>query len=97
MTATPWSRAFRVEPSSNGSPPQRDRAGVEVVDAGERLQQRRLAGTVLAEQGVHLTGAQPQRGTVQRDGTAEALHGALHLENDFLHEIHPPLRRVETH
>ena len=39
---------------------------------------------------------EPQRRTVERDGTAEALDRVLHLENDFLHESPRPSRRVET-
>ena len=39
---------------------ERDRARVDAVDAGQHLDQGRLAGAVLAHQGVHLAGEQPE-------------------------------------
>ena len=49
---------LRVDGRANvtGSPPQPDLARVRLVHAGEHLDQGRLAGAVLADQGVHLAG-----------------------------------------
>ena len=61
---------------------QQDLAVIGLVDAGQDLHQRRLAGAVLAHQGVHLAGAQFQPGVVQRahtrKGLAHACHGDEH-------------------
>src|SRR5688572_1468908 len=38
----------------------RDLAAVDAIHAGECLDQRRLPGTVLAHEGVHFTGEQPE-------------------------------------
>ena len=45
---------------------QADGAGVGLVDAGDDLDQRRLAGAVLAEQRMHLAGADVEADPVQR-------------------------------
>ncbi len=50
---------------------EEDLAGVDAVDAGQRLDQRRLAGAVLAEQGVHLAGEQPERDVVEGEDARE--------------------------
>ena len=55
-----------------------DGAGVLLVDAGEDLHQRRLAGTVLADQRVDLSGAQLEPGVLQRLHAGEGLVDALH-------------------
>ena len=45
---------------------QADGAGVGLVEAGDDLDQRRLAGAVLAEQRMHLAGADVEADPVQR-------------------------------
>src|SRR6185369_7311949 len=50
------------------------------VDAGEDLEQRRLAGAVLAAQAEDLAGARLERGAVERDDAAKALADAAHDE-----------------
>ena len=45
---------------------QADGALVGLVEAGDDLDQRRLAGAVLAEQGMHLAGADIEADPVQR-------------------------------
>ena len=50
-----------------------DRAAVGGVDAGEHLHERRLAGAVLADEAMDLTGAQGQVETVQHGVAEEAL------------------------
>ena len=58
-------------------------AAVDAVDAGERLDERRLAGAVLTEQGVDLAREQAQGHPVEgehageRDGDVPHLHGRL--------------------
>ncbi len=54
-----------------------DRAAVGLVHAGDRLDQRRLAGTVLAEEGVDGAGPKNEVGSLQRRDPAVALPGAL--------------------
>ena len=51
----------------------RDRAAVGAVDAAQDLDQRRLAGAVLADQRMDLTGPDRERHVVQREGRLEAL------------------------
>jgi hypothetical protein len=46
-------------------------AGVAADDAAEHLDERRLAGAVLADQAAHLAGAQHEVGVAQR------AHGAV--------------------
>ena len=55
-TATPWRTASAVEPKRT-SPVEAHRAGVGGERAGDDLHERRLAGAVLAQQGVHGAGA----------------------------------------
>ena len=64
-----------------------DRALVGLVDAGQHLDQRGLAGAVLAEQAVHLAGAHLQVHPVERAHAGELL-------DDPPHDQHgAPLRR----
>ena len=58
-----------------------DRPGVRRVDAGHDLDQRRLAGAVLAQQRVHLARVERQRHVGERLGGVEALGDALELED----------------
>ena len=59
---------------------QADLAGVGAMDAGEDLDQRRLAGAVLAEQRMHLAGADVEVDSVERQRAGEALGQAGDLE-----------------
>ena len=80
--AMPAARASAVERSASGAPSTQDLA-VEAavrVDAGEDLEQRRLAGAVLAAQAEDLAGARFELGAVERDDAAEALANAAHGE-----------------
>src|SRR5690606_34511599 len=54
-----------------------DPAGVGRVGAGEHLDQRALAGAVLAQQHVHLATAQIEVHAVERDHAGEGLADAL--------------------
>jgi hypothetical protein len=54
--------------------------GLGRVEAGEDLEQGRLARAVLAEQAVDLAAAVGQRGVVERALAAEALRDARELE-----------------
>ena len=55
-------------------------AGIGAVDAGEHLDQRRLAGAVLAEQRMHLAGAHVEIDRIERQRAGEALGEAGDLE-----------------
>ena len=54
--------------------------GVERVDAGQNLDQRRLAGAVLAEQRENLAGLEGHADVRQRFRAAEALEDAADLQ-----------------
>ena len=56
------------------------RAGGGRLGAGEDLQERRLAGAVLAEQAEHLAGPHVERHVVERGDADEALAEALDFE-----------------
>ena len=58
-----------------------DDAGVDGVDAGERLDQGRLAGAVLAHEGVHLAGEEPHRDLVEGADGAEGDRDVAHLDH----------------
>ena len=75
-----------------------DLAVVGRVDAGHDLDQRRLAGPVLADQRVHLAPPQLERHVVEGTGGPEALGDAPHGEHDILgmHHQSPPTRRRST-
>ena len=57
-------------------------AAVGLMDAGEDLHQGRLAGAVLAEQGVHLATAQQDRSVDERADRAERLRRTVELQRD---------------
>jgi hypothetical protein len=59
---------------------QQQLASVGREHAGEQLDQRRLAGAVLAHQRVHLSGAQAQAHAVQRQHAGEAPRQAARFE-----------------
>jgi hypothetical protein len=50
------------------------------VRPGQHLDQRRLAGAVLAEQAVHLTVTDVEVDTAERTDTREGLDDAVHLQ-----------------
>ncbi len=57
-----------------------DRSGIGAQDAGEDLDERRLAGTVGAEEGVHLSRSNLQIDGAQRHHRAERLGDGVGLE-----------------
>ena len=57
-----------------------DRSLVRLKDAGEDLQQRRLAGAVLPEQGMHFAGLDRQRHALERANDAEPLGDARKMQ-----------------
>ena len=66
----------RAVRASTGSPSSAIVAGVRLVDAGEDLDERALAGAVLADERVDLAGPQLERDVVERLGRAEPLRDA---------------------
>ena len=60
-------------------------AGVGVVEAGHDLDQGRLAGTVLAQQGMHFTRVQRDVCAVEGARGTEALGHCAHLEHGIAH------------
>ena len=72
----PSARAWAGPWSVTGSPSSRIVAGVRLVDAGQDLDERALAGAVLADQRVDLTGPELERDVVERLGRAEPLRDA---------------------
>src|SRR5439155_10631774 len=64
------------------------------VDARQRLDQRRLAGSVLAAQRVHFAGAQIERHVAQSGDRAEALRDLVGLE-DRRHGVGRP-RKISS-
>ena len=55
-------------------------AVVALVGAGQDLDQRRLAGAIVAEQADHLAGIEIDRGVVDRLDAAEGDRDVLHLD-----------------
>ena len=76
--AMPRSRRFARDRGCRCSPFEHHRAGVRLDHAGGDVHQRRLAGAVLAEQGVHLAGQNLERDVLQRGDAGEALGDAGH-------------------
>ena len=66
-------------------------AGVGLVEAGEDLDQRRLAGAVLPEEAVDLPGEHVEVDTAQRARPAEALRQVPQRETRRLRRGRPPL------
>ena len=62
------------------APGDADAAGILGIDPGEDLDQRRLAGAVLAHEGVHLAGLETEIDVLQRDHAREALADPGHFE-----------------
>ena len=88
----PSSRALvrRVDPHRFAVEP--DLAAVGLLDAGEHLDQRRLAGAVVAEQREHLALAQRQRDVAQRGRRAVLLAQVLDLEHGARRRARPRAR-----
>src|SRR5205814_9645013 len=55
--------------------------------AGEHLDQRALAGAVVAQQAVHLSAGELQRHAGQRDHRAEVLRDVLELQDHVGHAV----------
>ena len=70
-------RGWRARPAR----PPADLARVGLVGPGEHLDERGLAGAVLAEQAVHLAGATLQVDAVQRPDAGERLDDAAHASS----------------
>ena len=66
----------RSTAGSTGAAAQADLAGVRAVHAGQDLDQGRLAGTVLAQQRVHLAGPDVEIDIVERQRAGEPLEAA---------------------
>ncbi len=64
-----------------GSPLDRDRPGVDRVDAGEGLDERRLAGAVLAHERVHLARPEGEVDGVEGEDAGEADGDPGHLDD----------------
>ncbi len=77
-------RGLRVGERDRLAVPQ-DRPLVDVVRAGQDLDQRGLAGAVLAEQAVHLARAYDEVDTVEGAYARELLDDAAHLEQGLWH------------
>jgi hypothetical protein len=59
---------------------EQDRAAIRLVDAGQDLDERALAGAVLAHQGVDLAGAEVHRDVGEGGGRSEALGDPAQLD-----------------
>ncbi len=65
---------------THGAPVDQDLAAVRLIDAGDDLDQRRLACAVLAEQRMNLAGADVERDAAQRAHAGKALLEVAHHE-----------------
>jgi hypothetical protein len=72
---------FRRAGHRDRRPGKQDLAMIRLIDAGHDLDQRRLAGAVLAEQRVDLAGMERERDVIQRLRGAEPLGDAAQFEN----------------
>ena len=68
-----------------GLPVENDLAFVGGIDAGQQVDQRRLARAVLAEQHVPLAARDVERNVAQRDDAGKALADALHRQDRIVH------------
>ena len=62
---------------------EEDFAGIRLIDAGEDLHQRRLAGAVLAHQRMHFAAIEIESRAAQRMHAGKALLDAAHLHEPF--------------
>ena len=74
-------------------------AGIGRMEAGQNLDERRLAGAVLAEQAMHLAGRDAERDPRQRTRAAEGLGDPIELQNGKRHGRLPLVdgREVDGH
>ena len=85
----PFSSASSGEFQPDFLAAQADLAGVGVVDAGDDLHQRRLAGAVLAHQRVDGAALEAELDIVERDDAGKCLADALDLRADSLRPPSP--------
>src|SRR5215203_4752289 len=64
------------------APAQTDRSGVRLVDTGQDLRQRRLAGAVLADETEHLVFPQGEADVIERSDAGKPLDQSLDLQRD---------------
>ena len=76
----PMSSAARGPEKLTGLPSNRNLARSRLVHARKRLDQRRLAGAVVAEKAMHLACAHRERDAVERHHGAEMLHEIADLD-----------------
>ena len=77
-------------PNSTGCAAEQDVAAVARQQAVEDVHQRRLAGAVLADQGMDLPRTDRNRGVMDRDKVAKPLGDMLHADDiDAGHDAHP--------
>src|SRR5690606_19753321 len=76
-------------------PGEPDRAAVARNGAAENFDQRRLAGAVLAEDGMDLAAFRFQRDGTQGGGGAVALREILDAEHAFAAHLSPPAAPVQ--
>ena len=76
-------KSLRLGGAANRDRPagQKHLAAIRLMDAGHDLDQRRLAGAVLAEQGVNLAGVKRERDVFERLGGVETLGDAANLQD----------------
>ena len=67
----PWRAASRTERKLTGFAIEQDAAGGRLLDAGNDLHQRRLAGAVFADQHVDRAGADAEIDLVEGDGARD--------------------------
>ena len=82
----PRRRASSGECSSTGWPSKRISPAVGLVHAGQRLDQRRLAGAVVADERDDLVGVDGEARAAQRADAAEALDDLLGFEQGLGHQ-----------
>ena len=68
-----------------GAPADRDRAGIRLVDAGQDLDDGRLAGAVLADEAVDLARPDLEAGAVEGADTRKGLDDVAQAEGDLDH------------
>ena len=64
---------------------EHDLAFVGGIDAGEQIDERRLAGAVLAEQHMPFAAPDRERNAAQRDHAGEAFADRFHAQNRVVH------------
>ena len=93
----PWARAAATEWKRTRSPPTSRSPAVLRVEAAQDLDERALAGSVVADEPEHLALAQDEVDAAEDDERAEALRHAAHLERRLCEArtlAHVPLERA---